>query len=514
MKNINFKTKLALSMTLFFFFLPLITSFTILNDNPRSKVEVTHNIKMSQAEIFDGMVVNYTFDGMGSTWNTGFNYQYDSGNIFNVTWWFSGAGSSTWLEDETTRLISSPSGSFAFSNGAHAPIWIFTNVSLYDLVLIAVDGMGDHIFNITKEKIFNIPGFGSVEVWQLEDLSVPGGIAWYEKSTGILIKGFFDFGVGDYTLEFFNTNAVFSYVPPVSGLFDGLYMIYNFTASGLIVPVNTTYAGYSVNTYNTTFGLLSAPVGSWTEDTTTRIMSHVDSGAPNFLPGIYTPFWIFTNTSVGVNVSISVGGDGDHIFEVKKSVNLEFPGFGPISIWELEDVDGSGGIAWYEKNSGVLLNGTFFIGGGPINYSMSLYDTNANFGYLLPYSFTLSTNATDPDIDGIFDLEWTNSVFAEDYSIYEYSSYISEINGSLTPIALDTTNMTKHLSGYSTGDYYFIAVAENMAGLTLSNCVQITVSLPSSGGGIPGYSVFFLILAGLSISMIMLKKWKTIRISK
>ena len=138
---------------------------------------------------------------------------------------------------------------------------------------------------------------------------------------------------------------------------------------------------------------------------------------------------------------------------------------------------------------------------------------NANIGYLLPFPFTLSTNATNPDTDGVFDLEWTNSEFANSYSIYEYSHIITEINGSLTPILLTTTDMTTQLSSYSTGVYYFRAVAINDHGSTLSNCIMVTVSIPS-GGGIPGYNIFFVIIAGLGISIVMLKKWKTLRIIK
>ncbi len=514
MKKINLKAKLALGLTIILLFLPLISSFTILKDNPRINIDVPKNIKSSQAEIFDGMVINYTFYISGTQHNSGFSYEYDSGNNFNVLSWFSGVGLSRWVEDETTRQISMSSGPITFTDGSHAPLWIFTNVSLYDLVPIVVDGEGDHIFNITKQKIFNIPGFGSVEVWQLEDLTLPGGIAWYEKSTGILIKGYFIYGIGDYIFEFFNTNAVFSNVPPVSGLFDGLYMDYIVYGETTSLPLKIQYTGYSVNIYNCTSDLSPIGVDNWTDDTTTRIMSNDAGTGMSFFPGLYTPFWIFTNVSLGSNVPIAVDAEGDHIFEVKKSVNSEFPGFGLISIWELEDLDGFGGLVWYEKNSGILLNGTFFWGSGMGNYSFMLQDTNAVFGYLRPYSFTLSTNATNPDTDGIFDLEWTNSESAKNYSIYEYSHYITEFNGSLTSIALETTNMTKHLSGYNTGEYYFAAVAKNNYGITLSNCIKITVTIPSTGGGIPGYSIFFIILAGLSISMIILKKSKAIRTIK
>ncbi len=508
MKKLNLKTKMTLRMTIILLILPLISSFTIMRRTPQISVETPNNLEISQAEIFDGMIINYTYYVLGTIFNAGLSYEYDSGNNFNVTMRLPGLGIGTWVEDETTRLISN---SISFTNGEHTLFWIFTNVNLYDSVPIVVDGGPDHIFNITNENVFNIPGFGSVEVWQLDDLTFPGGIAWYEKSTGILIKGFFPYAATNYTFEITNTNAAFSNVQPISGLFDGLYMIYNYAG---VVFMNTTYTGYTVNTYNVSMDVSFIGTGHWTEDTTTRIMSNIDPTPPHFLPGIHTLFWIFHNVSIGTYVPIAVDGEGDHIFEVTNSIDSEFPGFGPISVWELEDLDGLGGVVWYEKNSGILLNGTFVYNSGTQQDSVDLLDTNAIFGYLLPYSFTLSTNATNPDTDGIFDLEWTDSEFAKNYSIYEYSHYITEYNGSLTPITLETTNMTKHLSGYNTGEYYFAAVAKNNFGITLSNCIKITVTIPSSGGGIPGYSIFFIILAGISISIIMLKKWKTIHIIK
>ena len=508
MKKSNLKISLTTIVVTCLVLIPIFSSFTIMRDTPQINVEVPKDLKLSQAEIFNGMIVNYTFTMGGMSLNSGFEYVYDSGNNFNVSWWVEGSSPGTWVEDASNRLISMSAGPTHFNDGSHAPVWIFTNVSLYDLVPIAVADDGDHIFNITKEKTFNIPGYGSVEVWQLEDLTNPGGIAWYEKSTGILIKGNFTWPGFSYTLEIFNTNAAFSYVHPVSGLFEGLFMDYNMSGGGISVILNVTYSGYSVNTYNHSGELIGFPNSDWTEDTTTRLMYNVDDSGFHYETGQYTPYWIFTNVSLGVNVSIAVDADGDHPFQVKESLNLEFGSFGLISVWKLEDTTEPGGFACYEKNTGILVNGTFIWTGG--DYSYELLKTNANFEYLRPYSFTLSTNATDPDTDGIFDLEWTSSEKAKNYSVYEYSSYITEFNNSLTLITLETTNMAHHLSGYSTGIYYFITVAKNNYGITLSNCIIVTVGIPS-GGGIPGYGTLFFVITLLSISVLIFKKWKTHR---
>lgn len=351
MKKSNLKISLTTILVTCLVLIPIFSGFTIKKETPQINIEIPNNLKVSQAEIFDGMIVNYTFTS-GTPYNSGFEYIYDSGNNFNVSWRIEGSSTGIWVEDASNRLISMSAGSPTFNDGSHTPVWIFTNVSLSDTVLISVDGIGDHTFEITTENIFNIPGFGSVEVWQLEDLSWPGGVAWYEKSTGLLIKGYFTYSSGpSYTLEIYNTNAAFSNVPPVSGLFNGLFMDYNMSGSGMNYLLNSEYTGYHVNTYNCTFEMLGTHAGDWTVDTTTRIMSNVNSSGINFVPGIYTPFWIFTNVSLNDFVLIAVYGDGDHPFQVTESLNLEFGNFGPISVWKLEDMIEPGGFALYEKNS-------------------------------------------------------------------------------------------------------------------------------------------------------------------
>jgi surface protein len=94
-----------------------------------------------------------------------------------------------------------------------------------------------------------------------------------------------------------------------------------------------------------------------------------------------------------------------------------------------------------------------------------------------PGLFTLSSNADIPDTDGSFTLTWTSSVGASNYSVYHYSRYITEINGSLTLLEEEITDLSLPLSGYSNGTYYFIVVAYNVYGETLSNCIMVVVGL-------------------------------------
>ncbi|MFW9872899.1 MAG: extracellular solute-binding protein [Candidatus Thorarchaeota archaeon] len=124
-----------------------------------------------------------------------------------------------------------------------------------------------------------------------------------------------------------------------------------------------------------------------------------------------------------------------------------------------------------------------------------------------PGSFVLSSDAGTPDDDGIFNLMWTLSDGALNYSVYEYSSYISVINENLTLLVKETTNLSLHLSEYSDGIYYFIVFAFNDYGDINSNSIKVIVQilLPSE---IPGYTILFLImLIGIGL-IIVVKKWR------
>ena len=120
---------------------------------------------------------------------------------------------------------------------------------------------------------------------------------------------------------------------------------------------------------------------------------------------------------------------------------------------------------------------------------------------LLPGGFTLSSNAGEPDTDGIFDLSWTTATWANNYSVYRSSSFITEIDGSLTLLGNEITDLTLVLSGYEDGTYYFIVVAHNDNGDTLSNCIEITVEKPI----VPGYNLALILLTMLGITFLIIK---------
>ncbi|MBA7513085.1 hypothetical protein ES705_05095 [subsurface metagenome] len=128
-----------------------------------------------------------------------------------------------------------------------------------------------------------------------------------------------------------------------------------------------------------------------------------------------------------------------------------------------------------------------------------------------PDDFILSSNAETPDDNGNFNLTWTSADRALNYSVYQYSSYITEINGSLTLLGDGITDLSLALSGYTDGTYYFIAVAHNAYGDTLSNCIEVVVQIPGDLG-VPPYIIFvaigIILVIGIVIVIIIIKRRK------
>jgi len=170
------------------------------------------DLQTSQGKIFNDFYADYDFEIGGSTDHSTFQYDYDSSGIYNVTWDVNNSSPGYWQEDIDTRLTSNPSGlGFNFGIGTHAPIWVFTNLTLGDTVPIAVDGIGDKPFNVSDEQSINFPGFGSLDIWILQDTTFPLRIAWYEKSTGLLINGTFPNFLDSYNLTLTATNMFSHY---------------------------------------------------------------------------------------------------------------------------------------------------------------------------------------------------------------------------------------------------------------------------------------------------------------
>jgi len=194
---------------------------------------------------FDGLCLNYTIDtiileGLNSTSSTNFSYSQVSEGIFNVSCEYK-YGTNYWTEENTRIIPESYPGGSTLGIGAHTSLWIHTNVVLGDNIPIS-NGMLDHIFNVSSELTYNHPEIGSIQILVLQDITTPGDIAWYEKSTGILLNGTFSMYDGHLKriFRFNGTNANFTLIEDyrfptadftvnTTSIIEGEYVQFNFT---------------------------------------------------------------------------------------------------------------------------------------------------------------------------------------------------------------------------------------------------------------------------------------------
>ncbi len=390
----------------------------------------TELISIIETKLFDGLYIKNTFSSMGEFVNSNFTYTPYTSSLYHETFGMDYMGthiSYTWILDPLTRLMS---GGSMFGDDCHTPAWIFTDTSLYDTIPIATDGEGDHDFYVARELVYDLPGFGPVGVWELEDLTQPGGIAWYEKSTGILLNGTFIYlaGAYNYTFDFVDTNAELTIIGSLPGEFN-----------------------------------LSSNAGTPDDD------------------GVFDLSW----TSSDGALTYSVYRYSSYITEINGSLTLLGDGITDLSLALSGYTDGT----------------YYFIVVAHNDYGDTMSNCIQVNVAFPPGEFTLSSNAGTPDDDGVFDLSWTSSDGALTYSVYRYSSYITEINGSLTLLGDGITDLSLALSGYTDGTYYFIAVAHNANGDTLSNCIVVIVLLPV----VPGYDLYFMFATIGIVSAIIIR---------
>ncbi len=435
-----------------------------------------------------------------------------------------------WLVNAKNRIM--PGGSI-FGDGYHTPIFIFTNISLSDMIPIAVDGEGDHIFNVSKEFLYDLPGFGPVAVWQLEDLNQSGGIAWYEQSTGILLNGTFYYNGGSsfYEFEFFDTNAELTIIAPTDPfILSSTADVPDYNGKFKLMWTESQRAdNYTIYQHSQLINIINGRItilDNEIEDLNLELSGY-ENGTYYFIVVSHNPYGDPLSNCIQVNVSIpeippdpftlsSDAGDpdkdGDFVLSWTEAYRAENYSVYVYSSYIMVINGSLTLIADEVENLNLTLtnyiDGTYFFIIVAHNY---FGDTPSNcleimVEYPPPGDFTLTSNTGNPDTDGKFDLIWSASSEAIHYSVYRSSNFITEINGTLTMLGESTTELQMAINGYENGAYYFVVVAHNDKGDTLSDCIQVTVQIPGQKPIIPGYNILLLILALGAVSFLILKK--------
>lgn len=93
-----------------------------------------------------------------------------------------------------------------------------------------------------------------------------------------------------------------------------------------------------------------------------------------------------------------------------------------------------------------------------------------------PGNFTMNSTAESPDLDGKFNLTWTESIGADNYSVYMSDSPIEYISKKFDLLDYQTATTPFSMS-LKKGEYYFRVVAYNETGETMS-LDDVHVSIP------------------------------------
>ncbi len=136
-----------------------------------------------------------------------------------------------------------------------------------------------------------------------------------------------------------------------------------------------------------------------------------------------------------------------------------------------------------------------------------------------PDNFTLSLNKNLVDEGDFFTLSWTPSKGADNYSVYSSSKNITQIDGDSTLIKSNLTRLNYSIIASNLGVLYYVVVAYNKSGNTLSNCVKIQVveeMVSGNGNGLGGemLSINFPLNSILIIGIIMLLSFSSIMLYK
>jgi hypothetical protein len=494
MRCLNNNLKRNLIILIGFIFLFSVTNFCLENSQNSNSNHFKYEewnfnkLKLANSSIFDGLYANYTWE-----WSTGgggmsnHTFIHLTGNIFNVTWYhFSGV--SGWDVNNQTRVRNNTYGLYNMGDGTHDYLWIFTNVSINDTVPITIGADGDHSFNVSKQIYYDLPGYGPIFLWELIDLTKPGGIAWYEKNSGLYINGTFYYGLGSdyYKIGFLNSNANFSIVQnnnpptlentsvsPTSGnqttLFnftvtyqdiEGIEPLYvNITINGTVYlmqqqnPLDINYEDgalfqyltyFQPGTYNYSFGTADTDFFNQTADYILNVVEKSNDNSPKLNQSQVNPFSGYNETTLynfRINYSDADNNEPDYVNITVNSILY--------SMYKKDNLDVNymdGTIYELNTTTSILGNNTYY-------YNCSDGYFNVSYGpFIGPYNEELNIIFFDDFENGLINWEnisglwhltdqfsaWPNPYYSENHSTW----FGNEITGTYSTGSRELGNIT------------------------------------------------------------------------
>ncbi len=375
-------------------------------------------------------------------------------------------------------------------------------------------------------------------------------IKFYDNLTGLAIPNALIQLIGESLFENLTENLIlkqYSILLDSSNLMLGV-KLFTIVAQAPTYQINTVDIRFNVNRITTRISgntIIEIPAGETIhieveltdEDFGGRIIGAIVMYTWQFGQGELTD--INSNGIYEVNLtSITVG---TYFLEITayKGVNYDFQSFqitiiisNPFSVFilsssaDIPDLDGNFYLFWISSghannysiyvsnsnitqiNSSVILlgvqidNSPYLISGlsdGIYYFVVVAINEYGNFSsncifvevkLFPPGVLMLSSDANNPDLDGVFNLTWTSSEYANNYSIYVSNRFITQINSSVVLLEDQIGISPYSISGLLDGTYYYVVVAFNEYGNTSSNCIQVIVSGSLEEVIIPGYNLF------------------------
>ena len=112
----------------------------------------------------------------------------------------------------------------------------------------------------------------------------------------------------------------------------------------------------------------------------------------------------------------------------------------------------------------------------------------------------------NPDLDGDVLVNWNDDIAAENWTVYQYSSEITEQNvDSATEIASGLTDSQYSDTELSDGTYWYAIAAIDSFGYThLSNSVNVTVEISEPTPTPPAIDPLILIISGAGVAGVVI----------
>ena len=287
---------------------------------------------------------------------------------------------------------------------------------------------------------------------------------------------------------------------------------------------------------------------TWGKNNNTEWASGIalDSQKNIYISGYIGPFGLGSDTNVSLVKFDNFGNeiwnvtwdrDSSDSLDSGSGISLDSKDFiyiCGITIYGPTEVNGTlfkynstGSLIWMEEwggGSSVIVN-DIYIDSASDNIFLTGYTASLSSGkmediYLSkfieysPGELTLSTDAENPDDDGIFNLTWTSSLWANYYSLYRSNTgCILDIETEI-PWIETLNNNSIEIGPIPDGEYYFLIVARNNIGNETSNCLTILVEktiIPPPNGEeppiIPGFNLITLITSvAIIIHTILIKR--------